>query len=273
MLPLSAQELQKADFSPGWSPAGKTRIFDSASLFQQINGGADLFLEFGFDTLWVQRYENNSGQELGLEMYRMTCPEAALGVYLFKCGTETPLDSVAARNSYDRFQITLLKGRYFIQVNNYDGDDSLVPELRALLAIILSGLPDRPVQIQTALPSENQVRGSIRLIRGPVAMEPIYTFGPGDIFQLNGERFALLADYEGDNGRYSYLRIVYDDSSSAQAVMNSLSSDLDPYLEKISVKPGRLTFKDWMDEYGIIKQRGSMIDIKFHLKTNPYRMD
>ena len=140
-VPLMAQTILPGDgFHPGWRRTGGLRIFIAASLFQQINGGAELFLEFGFDTLRVQRYENE-GYELGLEAYRMKSPEAALGVYLMKCGRETPLAGIPARNSYDRFQTTLLKGNYFIQVNNYEGNESLNPALTALLSAYLSAIP------------------------------------------------------------------------------------------------------------------------------------
>jgi hypothetical protein len=269
---LAAQDLPEDEFHPGWKRSGNMRTFTAASLFQQINGGADLFLEFGFDTLRVQRYQKE-GRELGLEVYRMKNPEAALGVYLLKCGNETPLTGIPARNSYNRFQVTLLKGPYFIQVNNYEGDETLNTALKALLGAYLPGLSDTStIHLQNRLPQENQVKGTFRLIRGPVALEPIYTFGPGDIFRLGGDRFALLADYHDNAGRYTRLLIEYPDRIAAQEMMASLSLDLDPYLEKLSVEPDRLTFRDWNDEYGIIQQQGCQIEIKFHLKTLPQHL-
>jgi len=269
VIPLQAlSQIPETGFHPGWEVAGKMRILTAASLFNQINGGAELFLEFGFDTLWVQRYEN-SGRELGLEIYRMKDSGAALGVYLLKCGNETPLPGIPARNSYDRFQTTLLKGQYFIQVSNYDGDESLNTALKALLAAYLPGISEASsVHLLHRLPQENQVKGTFRLIRGPFALEPIYTFGPGDIFRLEGKRYAFLADYEESNG-YTRMIIEYPDEATAQEVMASLSTDLDPYLEKLTEKPGIVTFKDWMDEYGIITHHKKTIDIRFHLDALP----
>ena len=48
----------------------------------------------------------------------MSGPESALGLYLMKCGRETPLAGIPARNSSEPAQFTILKGRYFVHVNN-----------------------------------------------------------------------------------------------------------------------------------------------------------
>jgi hypothetical protein len=43
------------EFFPGWKRDGKPSVFIKADLFNHIDGGADLFLEFGFERTLVQR--------------------------------------------------------------------------------------------------------------------------------------------------------------------------------------------------------------------------
>lgn len=90
--------LPKDDFVPGWKRSGKAVAFIKADLFNYIDGGAELFLEFGFEKLSIQRYARGKS-ELTLEVYEMDSPESALGIYLTKCGLETPVKGIAARNS------------------------------------------------------------------------------------------------------------------------------------------------------------------------------
>jgi hypothetical protein len=95
----SAQSLLPGDgFSAGWKKTGLARTFISQDLFNHIDGGAELFLEFGFVRLLVQTYGGGSS-ELTAAVYEMESAAAALGIYLMKMGKETPFSEIAARNS------------------------------------------------------------------------------------------------------------------------------------------------------------------------------
>ena len=105
-------------FRPGWKQSGPPRIFVSQDLFNHIDGAAELFLEFGFARLLVQSYGDGMS-ELTAAVYEMESATAALGIYLMKMGKETPFPEIAARNSSEDAQLTILKGRYFIQIDNF----------------------------------------------------------------------------------------------------------------------------------------------------------
>src|SRR5512146_1704116 len=81
-----AQETQilPADgFAGGWKKAEAPKRFTQADLYGYIDGGAELFLEYGFEQLTVQKYRNGA-DEFTVEAYRMTDPAAATGIYLMK---------------------------------------------------------------------------------------------------------------------------------------------------------------------------------------------
>ena len=54
----------------GWIKSDKSRLFKKTALFNHINGGAELFHEFGFDELIVQNYQNGF-EEITIEIYQM----------------------------------------------------------------------------------------------------------------------------------------------------------------------------------------------------------
>lgn len=74
--------------APGWKKVENLRVFSREDLYGYIDGGAELFLELGFDQLTLQKYRNGAS-EFAVEIYRMTDPAAATGIYLMKCGKET----------------------------------------------------------------------------------------------------------------------------------------------------------------------------------------
>ncbi len=258
------------DFAPDWKRSGKPSTFIKVDLFNHIDGGAELFIEYGFEKLVVQRYALGKS-ELTLEVYEMESPEAALGIYLMKCGQETPLAGIRSRNSGEKSQLMILKSKYFVYVNNFDGDARNLPAMVALENMALESIREVPAEgLFVQLPKEAQVGRSQRLIRGPVALQPFYTFGEGDIFQLQGKIFGVLADYRGEgNALYTRLIIPYPDQKQALSVYENLRANLDPYLKILTTRANGFVFLDFKQKYGVVELKGSKLDIRFNLPSVP----
>jgi hypothetical protein len=269
---LSAQDavLPGDHFSVGWQKSEKLRRFTRYNLYNHINGGAELFLEFGFESLLMQRYMKED-QELTLELYRMETPESALGIYLMKCGQETPVPGISARNSGNRFQFTVLKGQYYIQIYNADGEETVLPDMIALTTRALDPIPEeKPVSLFELLPKEHLISGSERIFRGPNALEPIFTFGQGDIFQLKGEVFGVLGDYSGKHqNSHTLILIPYPSEETAGSAYNHLCAHLDSYITVVKQEEQAFVFQDYQNQYGKVLHKESMISIRIHLKEEP----
>ncbi|MFZ5515188.1 MAG: DUF6599 family protein [Candidatus Zhuqueibacterota bacterium] len=263
-------DLPGNDVVPGWSKSGSLLRFPKEDLFNHINGGAELFLEFGFVELQVQPYQNGS-HEIVLEAYQMECPEAALGIYLMKCGKETPLEEIAARNSGNTYQVIFVQGDYFIQLNNFDGDDAFRPVLVALAQAMLSNIPETPpVDLLRHLPKFNLVPGSELIIRGMYGLQPIFTFGEGDILQLQGRNYGVVGDYIDDQGKeFTQIITLHADSIEAKRTFEHLRTNLDPYLEILETSERAFTFKDFKQQFGLAECAGSRIHLMIHLHDEP----
>jgi len=257
-------------FAPGWAKAEKPEQFQNVDLFNYIDGGAELFLEFGFDKLVVQSYVKEF-MELTLEVYQLESPESALGVYLLKSGKETPVKGLSARNTGDRFQITALRNRWFIHVNNPDGLPDAVPAMTALAQKLTDVLPEGPrVTLLDALPPTGIIRGSERLFRGPYALQSLYTLGPTDILQQNRTIFGIAADYQTEKGEY-YTRILvpYPDPAAAKEAFRYLRQNLDSYLEVVDSYAEGFIFHDFQNKYGQAELKGTWIEVLVNLTTKP----
>ncbi|MCP4633681.1 MAG: hypothetical protein GY855_12200 [candidate division Zixibacteria bacterium] len=257
-------------FSPGWEKS-ETLKFAGNDLYGYINGGAELFYEFGFEVLIVERYSRGL-EELTLDVYMMTCPEAALGIYLSKCGQETPVKALIARNTGNSSQYSIVRDKYFIQVNNFSFEQELIPDMTSLANHTLLNIFDNPIiEILNKLPSENLIPGSQRLIRGQYALQPIYTFGKGDILQLKGEVFGIVGDYNDDSGDFSHTKIIipYGDDKKAVSAYNHLINNLDQYIKIIDKTTYRFVFKDFSGKYGFAQLSDSTINIHINMKSNP----
>ncbi|MFC2156004.1 DUF6599 family protein [Acidobacteriota bacterium] len=259
-------DLPDDHFYPGWKKAAGSRSFKKADLFNHINGAAELFLEFGFADLRVQRYRGEK-QEMSLELYRMENPTAALGIYLCKCGQETPLPGIPARHSADPYQFTILKGSYFIQVNNASGEKKLLPVMKELTARVVQDIPTgEPVTLLSLLPTRDLLPGSGAILRGPFALQKIFFFGEGDILQLQGKHFAVAGDYkDAVLGSYTMILIPFPDRGATMSAFRHLNSNLDSYITVVKRNEQALIFKDFKGKFGSVTIEGLLMRIKVNL--------
>ncbi|MDH4157788.1 MAG: hypothetical protein OEW00_10990 [candidate division Zixibacteria bacterium] len=258
------------NFIEGWTKSDPLLIFAGNDLYGHIDGGAELFHEFGFNELLVQRYTGD-GHEIDLEVYRMTGPEAALGIYLMKCGRETPVEGIIARSSGDHYQYAIVKGNCFIQVNSFSGDEALRPVMTALARQVLKLIPDeKPADLFRHLPPDNLVPHSERLIRGPYALQPVFTFGQDDVLQLGGIVFGVLGKYtDADDSVYTQIVIPYPDSGKAKSAYRNLVNNLDPYLKVLEKTASSFIFKDYRDRFGSAEISGAVLTLRINLRQKP----
>jgi Family of unknown function (DUF6599) len=257
------------DVVAGWKTSEAVRVFGGPDLYGYIDGGAELFLELGFDRLTLQKYRSGAN-EFAVEIYRMADPVAATGIYLMKCGKVTRDPSFAPRHTINRHQLMFVRERYYVTVNNLSGADRMSRALVAFGSLVASRLPADRVPAELALlPAAGLVPGSERLVRGPFSLQSLYTFGDGDIFQLGGRRVGVAGDYKDAAGTTTRIVIVYPDAPDAARAFANLKTNLDRYLTPIATAAARLVFRDYENKFGMATVTARRIDITLHLTTPP----
>jgi len=267
----AAIRLPESNAVPGWERQEPLRRFTVADLYGHINGGAELFLELGFQELLVQPYTREA-QEIALEVYRMESPLAALAIYLFKCGEETPWPEIGVRNSSTRFQAVLLRGDCFVLVNSFSGDEALRPAMAGLAGTLIDAIPAaEPGDPFSPLPSAGRISGSERLIRGEYSLQSLYTLGPGDVLQLGGRIFGVAADYPAAAGDTpeTRIRVAFPDAGRAARAFAHLLAVLDPAMEPLEQTGERLVFRDFAGRFGLAVLEGPVIEIRVNLSSSP----
>jgi len=110
---LGEQDLPGAKFSPA-------RTFNGESLYGYIDGGADLYLEYGFTGVMVTELTRLKGK-YKIEIYKMNNPESAYGIFSvsrFRCRTRPAIADYTCQNKY---QLQICSGSYYISVINESG--------------------------------------------------------------------------------------------------------------------------------------------------------
>lgn len=114
--PALAQEMVRltdAD-APGWISEAPTE-YTARELYGYIDGGAEFYLEYGFDRVVVQSL-HRGGDELVVEIWRMTSPDGAFGVFSTSGGDCRRIDTLPIRHCFTPVRLLLQKGAYAMTV-------------------------------------------------------------------------------------------------------------------------------------------------------------
>lgn len=115
LIPLDNKDIQGAKII-------RTEFFNENTLWGYIDGGADLYLEYGFNTLMVQDVRIGRA-DYHLNVYRMNEDLSAWGVFSisrFDC-QENKLDSLICCKT--NYQLQLTVGKDYISVSNSLGSE------------------------------------------------------------------------------------------------------------------------------------------------------
>jgi hypothetical protein len=164
--------------------AGSVRVFSDEELFDFINGGAPIFLEYGFRRVAIQRYALSTGSSVSAEIYEMEGPAAAYGIFSFQSvGVERgsgPGDGGVVGSYY----VSFWKERYLVTVTGEDetaGTRKILLEIAHSIEQKIAGRGKVP-ELARLLDSGNLGCLEQVYIRGNMGLYGNFVFDTEDIF-------------------------------------------------------------------------------------------
>jgi len=132
----------------GWTAVGSPQEFEGDDLFVYIDGGAEIYLEYGFSRAVVQDYKNAGGRTLSFELFEMTDPAAAFGMYTFKTTGKGKPTELGQGGQLEDYYLNFWKGNCLFTITGFNDDQETV---RGLLAV--AGAADHAVRREGRRPS------------------------------------------------------------------------------------------------------------------------
>jgi hypothetical protein len=186
--------------------------FSPGTLWEHINGAAEVFLQYGFQKLETCELTGD-GVTVAVGIYDMATPINAFGVYRTELpgGAETSAIGGEAFVS-PPYQCLLVKDRFYVKVDVYEGELSAATGTAMVKSIVAalpgsSGLPEAIL----ALPDKHKVAGSERFTRE--------TF-----LGLRELENCVWAEYrKEDGGTYKVFRMLPPTGKDLDAVWKGLA--------------------------------------------------
>lgn len=98
----------------GWKWDGKIRNFNSRTLFDYMNGAAELYLAYGVQSLDVYQLEKPGQPLLTMEIYMMGSSADAYGVFFFEKQDEDA--GIGQGSEFGGGMLRFWKGPYFVSI-------------------------------------------------------------------------------------------------------------------------------------------------------------
>ena len=167
-----------------WKPSDTAGIFAGDDLYLLIDGGADIYHEYGFRQVAARDYADGQGRSITVELYEMTGPAAAYGMYSFKTNDEGKPIRAGHDARLSEYYLNFWKGRFLATLIGFDSSTVTIAGLLALA----KALDDKIIDTG----SRPALAGLVRLngypapriiyLMGNLALDNFYKFGPQNVF-------------------------------------------------------------------------------------------
>jgi len=152
----------------GWKSEGSPQGFKGEDLFLYIDGGAEIYREYGFVQVLVQEYKNREGESLSLEIFQMTSPESAYGMFTYKRSARGERIEVGTEGQFDDYYLNFWKGHFVVTITGYDKNPKIRQGLLGLALAVSNRIQDysAPPSLVAELPQPGLIKSNIRYFRG-----------------------------------------------------------------------------------------------------------
>jgi hypothetical protein len=202
LLPSSAE-------IPGWSFSQEPEVFTGEELFELIDGGADIYLEYGFTQVVSAQFTDPSQNTIQTEIYEMTNDAAAYGIFSITQQMVSWTNAYGDLSSVSDDYIAFRKGKYYVNVSWSSRQHQDQPLLAKLAGIISGKIADSgkvPVLVGDFTKSGSDTK--LIYMKGNLGLSNFYYFDYKDVFLL----YEAIA---WTSGSYNTIVVKYPDEGSA----------------------------------------------------------
>jgi hypothetical protein len=196
-------------------------VYDTATLYDLVNGQADAFFAYGFEQVSVQTYEDGTGAMLRATVWKLATPADAYG--LFTTNISGVPEQVGRGGDADPGRrIVFWQDRYFVDVFALPEQPAAV--LRDLAGAVSANLPpggERPALVER-LPAGGLVARSPVFFHEELSIQGHPWLGGENLLGLSAETDGVLARYEVGGGLARLLMVEYGSAAAAQAGLAAL---------------------------------------------------
>jgi len=224
----------------GWRQMGEIQTFTPKTLYEYINGAADLYLMYDFQELKVAEYQNGEKVSVTVDVYRHKTPIHAFGIYSQERLPDSNLVDIGAQGYVETNVLNFVAGPYYVKINSFNTGPDDREILIAFAKKVSETLGERGAlpSILSSFPEEGKKKNSEKFIAikflGYAFLHSAFTAD----YELSGTKFKLflIEGVEGNDCKEMIQKYLQQTGSPAKDVVEGRYVLSDPYNGEIDLR-------------------------------------
>jgi len=204
----------------GWSELGNPQTARGDDLYLLIDGGAEIFLEYGFEETVLQSYVNGNEKSINLEIYKMEDSSGAYGMYTFRTSEGCKAVPIGDEACIEDYYMNFWKGSFIVTVIGFDTDEETVEGVKTIARAVAARIKEsrKKPSLTGFLPEKGLRPNGIKYIRGNLALYNNYELSKSNIFGLSEGVIGVYGDHN------IFLFVYIDETESRKWFLNGVDS-------------------------------------------------
>jgi len=146
----------------GWTREGEPETYTAETLFEYIDGAADLYLSYAFDELATASYSGGGKRSMTVEVYRHGGLRDAFGIYSQERPKNGRFVAIGTEGYYDTGVLNFFHGPYYVKITGFYLGESDEPTLTAAAEETAKRLGQTPKfpEVLAIFPTEGKITHS-----------------------------------------------------------------------------------------------------------------
>ncbi len=223
----------------GWKQSVEIQTFVPKTLFEYINGAADLYIMYDFQELKVAEYKNEKKASVIVDVYRHKTPTHAFGIYSQERLPNADFLDIGAQGYIEQNILDFLTGPYYVKINSYNTgaeDREILLTFAKKVAENLGEKGSLP-SILSSFPEEGKKKNSEKFInKNFLGYSFLHSAFTAD-YELSEKKFKLflIEGADGNDCRDMVQKYLQQTRSPEKNITESRYTIADPYHGEIEL--------------------------------------
>jgi len=224
----------------GWTPTGARESYDAQTLYDYINGAAEVYRALNVQQVLARRYAKPGAPEIVADIYDMGTAEDAFGAYHHDPRQGESV-GIGRESEYIAGSLSFWKGRFFVSVVVFDEVEDARQAVLALGRDIAEALADEgePPWLAGLLPEEGLLAEQVHYFHTHLSLTAHFYLADENVLALDATTQCVLAHYkpvaasppETQDPPFVLLLVRYPSRAAAQAAFERFRTGYMPGLD------------------------------------------
>jgi len=192
-----------------WEATGQDIVYNQKTIYDYMDGGAEVFLAFDFRKLLVRKYKGQAKEdEISLDIYDMGSSGEAFGI--FSCDRQDPEAGIGQESEYGYGLLRFWQGRFFVSITASGEEqraEKAILELGKAVAPLLG--PAGPVpELLKCLPEAGLKKNRISYFHAAINLNNRFFVASENILGLGRDTDCVFAEYSANPEETGNLLLV-----------------------------------------------------------------